>query len=43
MPTTSNATPTQKVLTNFVLNPTWPELGTDHPSGPQAYAMVNQM
>ena len=42
-PTTNNATPTHKVLTNFVLDLTQPIQGADHPSGPQACAMVVQM
>ena len=39
---TSNATPTHKVPTNFVLNPTQPIQGVDRPSGPQACVMANQ-
>ena len=41
-PTANDATPTHKVLTNFVLNPTQPIQGADHPSGPQAYLTVTQ-
>ena len=40
---TSDATPTQEFLTNFVLNLTQLKQGADCPSGPQAYAMANQM
>ena len=40
--TTNNATPTHKVPTNFVLNPTEPIQGADRPSGPQAYATASQ-
>ena len=41
--TTNDATPTHKVLTNFVLNLMQPIQGADLPSGPQACAMVVQM
>ena len=40
--TTSNTTPTHKVLTNFVLSLRQPIQGADHPSGPQACATPNQ-
>ena len=39
---TNEATPTHKVLTNFVLDPTQPIWGVDHPSGPQACAKLSQ-
>ena len=42
-PTTNNATPAHKVLTNFALHPTQPIQGADRPSGLQAYATVVQM
>ena len=41
-PTTTDATPTHKVPTNFVLNLTQPIQGADRPSGPQACATVVQ-
>ena len=41
--TTNDATPAQKALTNFVLDPTQPIQGADRPSGLQACAMPNQM
>ena len=41
--TTNDATPTHKVPTNFVLDPTQPIQGADRPSGLQACAMPNQM
>ena len=40
--TTNDATPTHKVLTNFILNLTQPIRDADRPSGPQAYATVVQ-
>ena len=40
--TISDTTLTHKVPTNFVLNPTQPIQGADHPNGPQACAMANQ-
>ena len=40
--TTNNATPTHKVPTNFVFNPTQPIQGADHPGGPQACATPSQ-
>ena len=40
--TTNDATPTHKVLTNFVLNPAQPKQGADHPGGLQAYATASQ-
>ena len=39
---TNNAILTQKVPTNFVLDPKQPVQGADRPSGPQAYAEANQ-
>ena len=42
MLTTNDATPTHKVLTNFVLSFMQPIPGADRPSGPQACAMPNQ-
>ena len=42
-PTTNDATPTHKVPTNFVLDPTQPIQGADRPSGPQACVTANQM
>ena len=42
MPIANDATPTHKVPTNFVLNPTQPIQGADRPSGPQACATVVQ-
>ena len=41
--TTNDATLTHKVPTNFVLNPTQPKRGADHPGGPQACAVAVQM
>ena len=40
--TTNDTTPTHKVLTNSVLDPTQPIQGADRPSGPQACATPNQ-
>ena len=40
--TTNNAIPTHEVPTNFVLNPTQPIQGADHPSGLQACATADQ-
>ena len=42
MLTTSNATPTHKVSTNFVLDLMQHILGADRPSGLQACATANQ-
>ena len=42
MTMTNDATPTNEVPTNFLLNPTQPVQVTDHPSGPQAYARASQ-
>ena len=40
---TNDTTPNHKGPTNFVLNLMQPIQGADRPSGPQAYAMANQM
>ena len=40
--TTSDATPTHVVPTNFVLNPTQPIPDADRPSGPEACATAIQ-
>ena len=42
MPATNDATPTHKVPTNFVLDPTQPIQGADRPSGLQACATPNE-
>ena len=42
MLTINDVTPTHKVPTNFVLDPTQPIRGADRPSGLQAYATVAQ-
>ena len=41
--TANDATLSDKLPTNFLLNLTHPRQGAKHPSGPQAYAMANQM
>ena len=42
-PTATDAILIHKVPTNFVLDLTQPIQDADHPGGPQAYAMANQM